>query len=136
MDSFIDAMKAGVKSGYYGGFKSKAEVAIMTDKQKGKYAAYATERGANPNGEGAATGPGAEAGIAGTPDGGFGPTGRQSSTGRQDYSGGISQDARDSSTGFGINEGQCDNDPGYGGGDSPDGNAGGSTEGHGSVGDG
>jgi len=116
MDSFIDAMKAGVKSGYYGGFKSKAEVAIMTDKQKGKYAAYATERGANPNGEGAATGPGAEAGIEGTPDGGFGPTGRQSSTGRQDYSGGISQDARDSSTGFGMNEGQS---PGDGPGDDP-----------------
>jgi len=111
MDSFIDAMKAGVKSGYYGGFKSKAEVAIMTDKQKGKYAAYATERGANPNGEGAATGPGAEAGIAGTPDGGFGPTGRQSSTGRQDYSGGISQDtpsapSAPADVGFGMDEGQ------------------------------
>jgi len=136
MGDWIDAMKASVNSGYYGGFKTKAEVDLMDKEAKGKYAAYAKERGANVNGEGPATGPGAEAGIAGTPDGGFSPTGRQSSTGRQDYSGGISQDARDSSTGFGMNEGQQDNDPGYGGGDSPDGNAGGSTEGHGSVGDG
>jgi len=115
MGDWIDAMKAGIKSGYYGGFKSKAEVALMNKEEKGKYAAYAKERGANVNGEGPATGPAAEAGIAGTPEGGYGPTGRQSSTGRQDYSGGISQatsSARDTSTGFGMDEGQQDNDPG------------------------
>jgi hypothetical protein len=133
MGDWMDAIQAGVKAGYYGGFKDKTEVAMMTDKQRARYAAYATERGANPNGEGPATGKAAEIGLGdpskggevsatpgGTATGTPGPT-----SGRADYSGGYQgfDDARD-------------DDPGYGGGDSPDGNEGGSTEGHGSVGDG
>ena len=111
MDSFIDAMKAGVKSGYYGGFKDKAEVAKMTDKQKAKYAAYAIERGANPNGQNAGAGKAAEIGISTGPDKGSSPVAGVTSSerGRQDYSGGQSQstpDAPSDSFGFGMNEGQ------------------------------
>jgi len=95
MGDWMDAMKAGLKSGYYGGFKSKAEVAMMTDKQKALYAAYATERGANPNGQDAGAGKAAEIGLGdpergevsatpgGTAKGTPGPT-----SGRADYSGG------------------------------------------------
>jgi hypothetical protein len=94
MGDWIDAMKAGMKSGYYGGFKNKAEVAMMTDKQRALYAAYATERGANPNGQNAGAGKAAEIGLGqeggpvgatpgGTAKGTPGPT-----SGRADYSGG------------------------------------------------
>jgi hypothetical protein len=93
MGSWMDAMKAGIKSGYYGGFKDKAEVALMTDKQRAKYAAYATERGANPNGQDAGAGKAAEIGL-GDPDRGEvsatpgGTAGTPGSKGRADYSGG------------------------------------------------
>jgi len=135
MGDWVDAMKASVETGYYGGPLSKAEVANLSEKGKKGYAAKARALGYNEQGEGPAGsgGPAAEAGITG----GYGPTGRQSSTGRQDYSGGISQDARDSTTGVGMNEGQGTNAGqsapagGYGGfGEDPgfDGNEGGGSQ--------
>lgn len=135
MGDWMDALKAGVKAGYYGGFKDKTEVALMTDTQRAKYAAYATERGANPNGEDAGAGRAAEIGLGdpskggevsatpgGTATGTPGPT-----SGRADYSGGYQgfNDARDddgpggigggTSEGAGNAEGSVGD--GYGGGD-------------------
>jgi len=123
MGDWMDAMKAGVKSGYYGGFKNKAEVAMMTDKQKALYAAYATERGANPNGQDAGAGKVAEMGL-GDPERGEvsatpgGTAGTPGSQGRADYGGGYpdgtqSNDTTSSNTGMdaqgigtGMDEGQ------------------------------
>jgi len=138
MGDWMDALSAAKEAGYWGGPKSAKEVGVMTKSQAAKYNDWAEKSGHSIGGEGPATGPGAEAGIAGTPEGGFSPTGRQSSTGRQDYSGGISQgtpSARDDSVGFGMDEGQgpgddpgaTDGDPGTSGG-SQGGGYGGGTD--------
>jgi hypothetical protein len=121
---WMDALKAGFDSGYYGGWKSVAEVKAMNPAMRANYEAYAKARGGNPNGQGDGT-PGqdaqAELGQGKGIDAGFGPTGRQSSTGRQDYSGGFTDQGTPSapadSLGFGMNEGQGsvgDDGGGYG----------------------
>jgi hypothetical protein len=141
MGDWIDAMKAGMKSGYYGGFKNKAEVAMMTDKQKALYAAYATERGANPNGQDAGAGKAAEIGlgqeggqVGATPGGTAGTT--EESQGRADYSGGYQGfDEQERSDMAEAEAQEADEAAGADGG-GLDGPEGGSTEGHGSVGDG
>ena len=145
MGDWMDAMEAGVKSGYYGGFKDKAEVAMMSDKQRARYAAYATERGANPNGQDAGAGKAAEIGLGdpergevsatpgGTAKGTPGPT-----SGRADYSGGYqgfndrssdsASDSSGSSEGSGQGSGSAD-------GASDAGGFGGETGDHGVGGD-
>lgn len=89
MSNFKDAIEAAIKTGYLGGWKSKAEVLSMTKKERSLYGEFAKYRKGDPAGQGSGTGVVGEASIAGTPEGGFNPTGRQSATGRQDYSGGI-----------------------------------------------
>jgi hypothetical protein len=83
MGGWMDAMKASVSSGYYGGPLSKDEVANLSEKGKKGYAAKAKELGYDPQGEGppGSGGPAAEAGSYGTPPGGTGK-------GRSDYTGG------------------------------------------------
>ena len=94
MGGWIDAMKASVASGYYGGPLSRAEVAELSEKGRKGYAAKARALGYNEEGEGppGSGGAAAEAALGTGPERGIGPTGRRSSTGRQDYSGGQVQD--------------------------------------------
>jgi hypothetical protein len=146
MGDWMDAMKAGIESGFYGGFKDKAEVAMMSDKAAAKYAAYATARGADPTGQDAGAGKAAEVSLGnpsrggevsatpgGTAKGTPGPT-----SGRADYSGGYqgfndrssdsASDSAGSSEGSGQGSGSAD-------GASDAGGFGGETGDHGVGGD-
>ena len=90
---WMGALKAGVASGYYGGWKSAAEVKAMNPTMRANYEAYAKARGGNPNGQGAGTpGKDAEMGL-GEKGGEVSPTpggtaGTPGSQGRADYGGG------------------------------------------------
>jgi len=128
MEDWMDALDAGVKSGYYGGFKDKAEVAMMTNTQREKYEAYATARGADPRGQNAGAGRAAEIGL-GDPDRGEvsatpgGTAGVPGSRGRADYSGGyqgyndLSGPSGGGGTSAGAGNAEGSVGDGYGGGD-------------------
>jgi len=138
MGDWMDAMKAGIESGFYGGFKDKAEVAMMSDKQRAKYAAYATARGANPNGQDAGAGKAAEIGlgdpergeVSATPGGTAGVPGSQ---GRADYSGGYQGSSPSGGDGMG-NTGEDTSGEDPTGGSPSGGNDGSDNDGNGSGG--
>lgn len=110
---WVDAVKASVETGYWGGplsvqeFNRLSPVAQKNYNKKFEILGHDEAQG-GVGGESKA----AETNIAQGPEAGIGPTGRVSTTGRQDYSGGISDGSRtstpsrDDTTGDGMDEGQ------------------------------
>jgi len=99
---WVDAVKASIETGYWGGPLSVQDFNKLSPEAKIKYndkfeMLGHDEAQGGVGGEGKA----AETNISKSSEAGIGPTGRQSSTGRQDYSGGISDGSRASTPGGG-----------------------------------
>ena len=96
---WVDAVKASVETGYWGGPLSVQDFNKLSPEAKIKYNDKFEMLGHDDAQDGVGgESKSAETNISKSSEAGIGPTGRKSSTGRQDYSGGQSDGSRDDST--------------------------------------